>query len=243
MTTPGTAIGTAAYISPEQVRGHAPTPASDIYSLGLVLLEALSGKRAFAQQTPVEAISARLSAPPDVPGDWGYGWRSLLTAMTAIDPADRPTALEVSVRGRVLDSEGADPETHPRRRRRCPIRHGTMAATPAPPHPGAADADPTDRTKVLAAAPTDATLVLGAPDAHPAAASPRSSEGTAAKSASRRRRRGAIVGAIVLAAAAVIVAIVVWGGTASSPTPPPDLPQVEEPLGTHLQELMDEVSP
>ena len=67
MTTPGTAIGTAAYISPEQVRGHAPTPASDIYSLGLVLLEALSGSRAFPQQTPIEAISARLTAPPDVP--------------------------------------------------------------------------------------------------------------------------------------------------------------------------------
>ena len=54
---------------------------------------------------------------------------------------------------------------------------------------------------------------------------------------------GAIVGAIVLAAAALVVAIVVWGGAGSSPAPPPDLPQVEEPLGTHLQELMDEVSP
>jgi hypothetical protein len=47
----------------------------------------------------------------------------------------------------------------------------------------------------------------------------------------------------VLATVAIIVAIVVWGGTASSPTPPPDLPPVEEPLGTHLQDLMDEVSP
>ena len=47
VTTPGTAMGTAAYISPEQVRGEPPTPASDIYSLGLVLLEALSGERAF----------------------------------------------------------------------------------------------------------------------------------------------------------------------------------------------------
>jgi serine/threonine protein kinase len=240
VTTPGTAIGTAAYISPEQVRGHAPTPASDIYSLGLVLLEALSGKRAFAHQTPVEAISARLSAPPDVPGDWGYGWRSLLTAMTAIDPADRPTALEVSVRGRVLDSEAVDPEpTRAVSADADPVR--TMAAAPGPPESGAADADPTDRTKVLAAASTDATLVLRAADAPPVPASPRSSEATPAKSASRRL--GAIVGAIVLAAAAIVVAIVVWGGTASSPTPPPDLPQVEEPLGTHLQELMDEVSP
>ncbi len=90
VTTPGTAIGTAAYISPEQVRGHAPSTASDIYSLGLVLLEALSGRRAFPQQTPMESISVRLTTPPDVPGDWGYGWRSLLTSMTAIDP-QRPS--------------------------------------------------------------------------------------------------------------------------------------------------------
>jgi serine/threonine protein kinase len=241
VTMPGTAIGTAAYISPEQVRGHAPTPASDIYSLGLVLLEALSGKRAFAQQTPVEAISARLSAPPDVPGDWGYGWRSLLTAMTAIDPADRPTALEVSVRGRALDSQDVDPEpTRVDAADADPAR--AIAAAPALPDPGATDADPTDRTKVIPADPTDVTLVLGAADAHPVAASPRSSGGEPTKSASHRRRLGVIVGAIVLAVAAIIVAIVVWGGANSSPAPPPDLPQVEEPLGTHLQELMDEVS-
>jgi hypothetical protein len=109
VTSPGTAIGTAAYISPEQVRGHPPTPASDIYSLGLVLLEALSGRRAYSAQTPVEAITVRLAASPRIPGDWGYGWRSLLTAMTALDPADRPDALEVARRGRALDTTQTQP--------------------------------------------------------------------------------------------------------------------------------------
>lgn len=109
VTAPGMAIGTAAYISPEQARGHEPTPASDIYSLGLVLLEALSGRRAYPAQTPVEAIAARLSSSPTVPGEWGYGWRSLLTAMTALDPADRPDALEVARRGRALDTADAVP--------------------------------------------------------------------------------------------------------------------------------------
>src|SRR5690606_7600137 len=42
ITTPGTVIGTAAYLAPEQVRGEPPTGAADIYSLGLVLLEALA---------------------------------------------------------------------------------------------------------------------------------------------------------------------------------------------------------
>ncbi|HEX5859806.1 MAG TPA: serine/threonine-protein kinase, partial [Microbacterium sp.] len=103
VTTPGMAMGTAAYISPEQVRGAEPSPASDIYALGLVLIEALTGRRAFPQQSTHEAIAARLSMQPVVPGTFGYGWRSLLSAMTSLDPADRPAALEVASRGRQLD--------------------------------------------------------------------------------------------------------------------------------------------
>jgi len=250
VTTPGTAIGTAAYISPEQVRGHAPTPASDIYSLGLVLIEALSGRRAFAQQTPIEAVSARLNAPPEVPGDWGYGWRSLLTAMTAVDPADRPTALEVSVRGRVLDGEDLDPELTQA------VVTGSdpdaALAAPIPPRPPAPLTDAgMDRTKVMppippmpdVLTPTDATTVLGSPEPDGVAASPGAGVGRSARPAPRYRRLGVIVGAIVLALAAVVVAVVVWGGPTSSPPSPPELPQVDEPLNTHLQDLMDEVSP
>lgn len=221
VTTPGTAIGTAAYISPEQVRGHAPTPASDIYSLGLVLLEALSGRRPFPQQTPIEAISVRLTSPPDVPGDWGFGWRSLLTSMTAIDPAQRPTALEVSERGRALDSEEPEPET-------------TRAIASEP-----------TATKVLAAPadiaigpppplPDEPTRLLPhAPATSPAVAAP-----------ATRRRWAVIIGAVVIAL--VLVGVVVGTSLAigqASPTPAPTLPALEEPLNTHLQDLMDEVSP
>ena len=46
-TMTGQAIGTAAYISPEQVLGHDVTPAADVYALGLVLLEVLTGERAY----------------------------------------------------------------------------------------------------------------------------------------------------------------------------------------------------
>jgi hypothetical protein len=76
-----------------------------------------------------------------------------------------------------------------------------------------------------------------------AEASPRASDNLSAKPAPRRRRLGVIVGAIVLALAAVVVAVVVWGGVTSSTPISPELPQVDEPLNTHLQDLMDEVSP
>ncbi len=231
VTTPGTAIGTAAYISPEQVRGHAPTPASDIYSLGLVLLEALSGKRAFAQQTPVEAISVRLTTPPDVPGDWGYGWRSLLTAMTAIDPKDRPTALEVSVRGRALDVVVDDPGTTGL------VGTAALDATKVlPPLPPAPPPLPQRARSTASTAPT-ALLTGAGVDSESKDTAPR-------KTDQRSRRRWVIaLAAAGVAVVGLVVSLTLWGGLASAPAPAPELPQLEEPLGTHLQELLEEVSP
>jgi len=67
-TTPGVVIGTVAYMSPEQVRGQAVDQRSDIFSLGCVLYEMLSGRRAFAAQTRADTISAVLwSDPPPLP--------------------------------------------------------------------------------------------------------------------------------------------------------------------------------
>ena len=88
-------VGTAAYISPERLTGAAARPAGDIYSLGLVLLEALTGSRAFPGPT-AESLQSRLWRDPEIPGSIGYGWKSLLTAMTARDVESRPTARELS---------------------------------------------------------------------------------------------------------------------------------------------------
>ena len=97
VTVPGTVIGTAAYLAPEQVRGEEPSPAADIYSLGLMLIEALTGKRAFAAALGHEALIARLTVSPTIPDEVSGGWRTLLTAMTASNPARRPTALQVAL--------------------------------------------------------------------------------------------------------------------------------------------------
>ncbi|GAA2041126.1 hypothetical protein GCM10009819_28480 [Agromyces tropicus] len=95
LTGDGTIMGTAAYISPEQARGQEVTPATDIYSLGLVLLEALKGDREYTG-TPIEAALARLHRPPEVPEELEPEWRAILAAMTADDPAVRPNAHDVA---------------------------------------------------------------------------------------------------------------------------------------------------
>jgi serine/threonine protein kinase/Tol biopolymer transport system component len=63
-TDPGVVVGTAAYMSPEQVRGAAIDPRSDIFSLGAVLYEMLTGKRAFTGGSAVEVMSAILKDEP-----------------------------------------------------------------------------------------------------------------------------------------------------------------------------------
>lgn len=83
--------GTAAYLSPEQASGEHVGPPADIYSLGLVLLEALTGRVAFPGP-PIEAAVARLSRLPDIPDAVGPRWKSLISRMTARDPQLRPDA-------------------------------------------------------------------------------------------------------------------------------------------------------
>ena len=63
-TMPGTVVGTVGYMAPEQVRGQPADHRADVFALGVVLLEMLTGRRAFAGGTPIEAMSAILSADP-----------------------------------------------------------------------------------------------------------------------------------------------------------------------------------
>lgn len=87
--------GTAAYLSPEQASGDKVGPPSDIYALGLVLLETLTGAVAFPGP-PLEAAVARLSRGPEIPEFLGPQWAALLAGMTARNPQDRPDAASVA---------------------------------------------------------------------------------------------------------------------------------------------------
>ena len=95
VTRSGTALGTAPYLSPEQVRGETVGPPSDVYALGLVLLECLTATVAYPGSA-IESAVARLHRAPDIPEDLDPDLRDLLVAMTHTDPAQRPGAAEVT---------------------------------------------------------------------------------------------------------------------------------------------------
>jgi hypothetical protein len=88
--------GTAAYLSPEQVEGTPLTPATDVFSLGLVLLEGFTGQPAYTG-TVLEAALARLEREPAIPRDLPEGLADTIRAMTARRPADRPAPADLEV--------------------------------------------------------------------------------------------------------------------------------------------------
>jgi tRNA A-37 threonylcarbamoyl transferase component Bud32 len=92
----GGTSGTPAYLSPEQAAGEPAGPLSDVYSLGLVLLEGLTGKMAYPG-APVQSAVARLLRDPQIPEELAPMWVALLSSMLARNPVGRPQAREVSL--------------------------------------------------------------------------------------------------------------------------------------------------
>jgi two-component system LytT family response regulator len=95
-TDPGRIIGTAAYMSPEQVRGATVDPRSDVFSFGAMLFEMLSGVCAFRRETGVETLHAVLKEPAPRLVGLGLGpatadMQRVLDRCLAKDPAGRYT--------------------------------------------------------------------------------------------------------------------------------------------------------
>jgi serine/threonine protein kinase len=106
MTSPGLVIGTVAYLAPEQLRGAEPAAAADIYSLGLVLLEALTGQRAQPQAAGMAVALSRLENPTSIPASVDRDWAGLLERMLAPESTARPTAAEVAMAASRLAEPG-----------------------------------------------------------------------------------------------------------------------------------------
>jgi serine/threonine-protein kinase len=106
-TRAGEMLGTPNYISPEQALGKPATGASDLYSLGVVAHEALTGRRPFHAQTPVAtALSHIHEPPPPLPETVPEMLAGVVEDLLEKDPADRPpNARAVAVRLGLHDHE------------------------------------------------------------------------------------------------------------------------------------------
>lgn len=140
-TLTGTILGTAAYLSPEQSAGHPAGPQSDLYSLGCVLFEMLTGAPPFTAESPVGIAYRQVHDDPGPPSARRPGLSPGLDAITAQllakNPADRPASAAAARAGllavlapggtAVLPAPpGSDPGTA--RRRRGPRRTETVLA-------------------------------------------------------------------------------------------------------------------
>ena len=201
ITGTGVALGTPAYMAPEQLVGGSIGPAADVYALAAVAFEVLTGHRAHTGRSPIE-IAHRVTSepPPDIREHWPEApatlAETLMTGMAA-DPAERPRSAGelTALIERALPATAALPSTEP------------VPTEPAAPPP----------IPIEAAAPPPAPA--------PASASPPH------RAASRRRPMAIAAAAVLLLGAVAAILILASGGEPAAPpeTAPPTAAQEDPP--------------
>lgn len=223
-------VGSAGYLSPEQARGDEVGPPSDVYSLGLVLLECLTGRRVFSGPGQ-EAALAPITRDPEVPDDLDPLLTETLVAMTARLPANRPTSHEVALALRGIQRLSA-------------YRSSTEdESTAAMPVGDSGQSTPTRLLPATAGMGTSSTALL---ELTPVGDTSTTDAGSSVTKPARATRRIGLTASMVAAAGAVVVAIVVAVAIALSgatePTPV-EYPAVPGTVGEHLDELQKSVTP
>jgi serine/threonine-protein kinase len=159
-TIDGQLVGTPQYLSPEQARGHAVSPETDVYSLGVMAYELFLEQLPFEAETAAEVMAMHLRATPPRPSelwpDVPPALETLLLAMLAKQPDQRPTMIEVARR---LEAVRAELE----RRRGAPAALRPATARAPRPVPGSAPVVvcAPSRPRVASAAEISATQPLG----------------------------------------------------------------------------------
>jgi len=95
LTVNGTTLGTAAYMAPEQLEDHQVGPSADVWSLGMVLLECLTGHRVY-EGTASEVVARRLAGPVPLPAGLPVPWKLVLSGMLDHRPDQRLDGTEVA---------------------------------------------------------------------------------------------------------------------------------------------------
>jgi serine/threonine protein kinase len=116
LTSTGMVVGTPAYLAPERIAGRPASTASDLYSLGIVMYECLTGARPFTGTMLDIAMAHQVRDLPPLPASVDQAVVSLLTDLTAKDPCARPgSAAEVARRAAQLQfglGLRGEPEAH-----------------------------------------------------------------------------------------------------------------------------------
>ena len=90
LTQTGQVMGTPQYLSPEQAQGGRATPASDVYSLGVVTFECLTGRRPFTGESPVATALAQIREPvPPLPASVPRDLAAVVTRAMSKEPSER----------------------------------------------------------------------------------------------------------------------------------------------------------
>ncbi len=203
LTMPGAVMGTATYLSPEQAQGRPVDARSDIYSLGLVLYEMLTGTAPFKGETPVAVAYKQLHEIPPAPSSLNPAVSPALDALVAKalskDPDQRPSSA-TEFRAELL-AIGEDPVPAPA----AAVSEATLVDAPA------GGGDPTQIAS--------ATSILPPPTRPPAAGPARRS---ATADSVYRRRRAILLGSLAVVVGAFLLVLCTRdggsGGTATVPS-------------------------
>lgn len=141
LTAAGSVLGTASYISPEQAAGATATSASDVYALGVVAYQCLSGHRPFEGDNPLEiAMKHVREVPRPLPMDIPPAVRAIVERSMAKDPAARwPSASALAAVARQAAATlaaGPPPAMRPGSVAPAPTSGGSPSPPGSPPPPG-----------------------------------------------------------------------------------------------------------
>ncbi|MEQ6899923.1 protein kinase [Nocardioides sp. YIM 152588] len=208
ITRTGAVMGTPQYLSPEQARGSSSTPASDVYSLGVVAFECLAGFRPFEAETPVATVLAHLQKPvPDLPESVPADLAAVVQRAMAKEPAQRfsdgatfAAALRDPSRFLPPPATGAiDPTTAVLPATGVLPAAGAMAAAGDAPVPDVGHLDPVEAY-----------------------------EGTEEDDEGGGFRWGILIAVILIVLAAILGAILLFGGGGDEPEPTPETSSATE---------------
>ncbi|WP_046729712.1 serine/threonine-protein kinase [Streptomyces humi] len=201
-TATGTLTGTAAYLSPEQVLGQPVGRPADVFALGLVLLESLTGRLEY-DGGPLESAIARLHRPPVLPDFLPASFAALLRDMTALDQQTRPSARDCAEALTRLAGTSAEPAACVPRPTIVP-RPASVAESASAPRPvsGTVPRTAVDRVDRTHRSLSPAAGAASTPSV-PAGRTPAPSRPVSARG--RLRARGSAAVLVALAAAGLVV--------------------------------------